>query len=119
MKILCALALLTVAVTPAVAAQPITPGQALGYQGSNVTIEGTAMILPSRSTHLDEAAQVRLGDSDNPGAFVGYINKSDLKKFPDLAALDGKTVDISGVVEGDFGLPEIRISSPDQITVSQ
>ncbi len=94
-------------------AAPISPQQALGMQGQNVIVEGVATVseadgVPGLFVHLN---------AEDRSPFVGYVSANNEDKFPDLSQLQGKTVDISGVVEISNGRPMIRLSSADQIKI--
>jgi DNA/RNA endonuclease YhcR with UshA esterase domain len=41
----------------------------------------------------------------------------DAGKFPDAAAWNGKTVDVTGTIQIYQGKPEIIVNSPSQVTV--
>jgi DNA/RNA endonuclease YhcR with UshA esterase domain len=45
----------------------------------------------------------------------GVIFSDDANKFPDVDSLDGKTVDITGMVKPYQGRPEIILNDPAQI----
>lgn len=92
----------------------LTPQQAIGRQGQNVTVQGIAAVteaagLPGLYVHLS------LPDSHVP--FVGYIAVNNEGEFPDPRELNGKTIEISGVVETDGSIPMIRLTHPDQIKI--
>ena len=106
------------AAVPAVAAVPVDAGRAASYQGSLMTVEGSALVKPAHAPRLG-GVDVALGSGNNQSALIAYIDKGDLQKFPDLKTLNGKTVDVTGVIEMDQGQPLIRLKSPQQLTVAR
>jgi hypothetical protein len=112
-------ALLLVAVAPAVAhAQlaspfpPIKPEQARSNEGQNVVIEGIARV------HVAERRlgwYIDLGGTGPSSLFAGYIPAENKKQFPNLSELDGKTVDITGVVQFRNSKPIIKMTDAHQL----
>jgi hypothetical protein len=96
---------------------PITPERALGYQGQNVTVEGTATVSDAHSLL---GVFVRLKSPDKPRpAFAGYITPENERQFPGLQTFNGRTIDITGIVETNTGtVPLIRLLSADQMKVA-
>ncbi len=93
----------------------VSPEQATGMRGQNVTVEGIASIGPS-NTLLQPGVYLRLNSNGGPGAiFAGFIAEGDQNKFPDIRELDGKVIAITGVVESTNTIPMIRVLTPDQI----
>jgi DNA/RNA endonuclease YhcR with UshA esterase domain len=94
------------------AAQPIAPADAMAHIGQSVTVEGAANnVVTVRSG----VTLINIGGRypDNP--FTAVILAADASKFPDINALNGKTVDISGPVKLYRGKPEIVLSDAAQI----
>jgi hypothetical protein len=84
---------------------PITPTQALHNVGLCMTVEGRATLSPA-SGRL--GMQLTLDDGSQQ--LTGYIPTPD--SFPDLNSLDGQTVDLTGVIQMDYGKPEIEMNQP-------
>src|SRR4051812_20133391 len=100
---------------PAYAA-PIAPSAAIASVGKIVTVEGVASIYtPGRNT----MTFVDLGGSGRSAPFSGVIFAADFSTFPNVAALNGKTVDISGTIQLYQGKPEIILTSPEQLKLVQ
>lgn len=112
--LLAALVPATAAAQPASAFPPIKPEQARSNEGQNVVIEGIASV---------HDAQRRLGwyiDLNGAGSsspFAGYIPDEDKSQFPNLSDINGKTVDITGVVQFRNGKPIIKMSDAHQLRV--
>jgi hypothetical protein len=119
MKVIIALAICVTAASPAVAMEfnAISPTQALGYQGSNVKVEGPASVRPATGSR--EGVEIALRSGDNSAVVIGYIPKGNVDRFPDLNGLDGHIVDVSGVLEMDSGQAEIRVTSPEQLAIAR
>jgi hypothetical protein len=119
MKALYVLALCVTAASPAFAMDfnAISPTQALGYQGSNIKVEGPASVRPATGSR--EGVEIALRSGDNSAVVIGYIPKGNVGSFPNLNALDGRIVDVSGVLEMDGGQAEIRVTSPEQLAIAQ
>jgi hypothetical protein len=87
----------------------ITPSQALSNVGLCMTVEGRASLSP---------ASGRLGtnlilEDQNGGKLVGYVDAP--ASLPELNSLDGQTVNLTGVIQMDYGMPEIELNSPDYV----
>lgn len=117
----CALAL-TVGVVATTAgattAGPTTigPADAAAHIGQTVTVEGAVQavhVARSGVTFLD------MGGQYPNNAFAGVVFKDDAARLPDLAALNGEVVEITGPVRLYRGKPEIIVKSADQIKVKQ
>jgi DNA/RNA endonuclease YhcR with UshA esterase domain len=98
--------------TPAVA-QTIKPADARAHVGQTVTVEGVVsevhVASGSGMTFIDMGGRY----PDNP--FAAVIFRDDASKFPNVAALDGKTVDVTGAVQLYKGKPEIILKSAAQL----
>jgi hypothetical protein len=110
MKIIIVAACLAGAILPAYAGNTdtISPTQALSNVGLCMTVEGHATLSPAAGRL---GMQLTLDDGTNQ--LVGYIPTPD--SFPDLSSLDGQTVDLSGVIQVDYGKPEIEMNLPDHV----
>ncbi len=54
---------------------------------------------------------------DYKTAVTGVVRAKDFAKFPDLKALQGKKVLVSGTVQDYKGRPEIALSAPSQVKI--
>ena len=104
---------LFVLAAPALAqTQTIAPADAKARVGQTVTIEGpVGNVYTARAgmTFIDIGG--RYPDND----FAAVIFGDDTGKFPDIKALDGKIVDVTGAVSLYRGKPEIILKSADQV----
>jgi DNA/RNA endonuclease YhcR with UshA esterase domain len=92
--------------------QTIAPADAKAHVGQTVTIEGpVGNVYTARSgmTFID------LGGRYPDNTFAAVIFADDSGKFPDVNALGGKVVDITGPVSLYRGKPEIILKSADQV----
>lgn len=83
----------------------------LAAQGSVSVVRGRA--------HVEEGAQGTYIRIENPGAtrsVAGFIPFGDEPTFPGLSDIDGRTVEIAGVVVLD-GQPLIIMTDPNQLAV--
>ena len=110
MRILIAAALLAGSVLPALAGygDTITPTQAIANVGLCMTVEGHATLTPAVGR-----LGMQLTLDDGIGRLTGYIPTP--ASFPDLNSLDGQTVDLTGVIQMDWGLPEIEMNQPNLV----
>jgi DNA/RNA endonuclease YhcR with UshA esterase domain len=94
-------------------AQPIAPAEAQAHAGQSVTVEGTASEV--HASPSGRVTFINIGGSypDNP--FTAVILAKDAGKFPNLNALEGKTVDVSGPVLLYKGKPEIIVTDAAQL----
>jgi hypothetical protein len=92
----------------AVYTDPISPTQALSNIGLCMTVEGHATLSPAAGR-----LGVQLTLDDGNTRLIGYIATP--ASFPDLNSLDGQTVDLTGVVQVDYGKPEIEMNSADYV----
>ncbi len=96
----------------ALAQQAIAPADAKAHVGQTVTIEGpVGNVYTARSgmTFID------IGGRYPDNAFAAVIFSDDSGKFPNVKALDGKVVDVTGAVSLYRGKPEIILKSADQM----
>jgi len=110
MRILIAAACLANSILPACAdyTDAITPTQALSNVGLCMTVEGRATLGPAAGR-----LGMQLTLDDGTQRLIGYIPTPD--SFPDLNSLDGQTVDLTGVIQMDYGLPEIEMNQPNLV----
>jgi len=112
-----ALAFLFVAsATPTALAQAtIAPAAAKDHVGEVVTVEGPVSEIhhaaSGRATFID------MGGRYPNNAFAAVIFQSDADKFPNVDALNGKTIDVSGRIRLYRGTPEIILNDPGQVKV--
>lgn len=107
----CCLAI--IAVAPVRAETPtITPANAKAYVGQTVTVEGA---VGNISTGRAGTTFIDVGGRYPDNSFAAVIFAADKSKFPDLQALGGKTIDITGAVSLYRGKPEIILKSADQM----
>ena len=93
-------------------AQAIQPADAKTHVGQTVTVEGmvdNVHTTAAGNTYIDIGGRY----PNNP--FAAVIFESDAGKFPNVDALDGKTIDITGRIRLYRGAPEIILSDPGQI----
>jgi hypothetical protein len=110
MRLVIAAALLASSALPAFAGYGdiITPTQALSNVGLCMTVEGRATITPA-----DGRLGMQMTLDDGNTKLVGYI--AGPAAFPDLMSLDGQQVNLTGVIQMDYGRPEIEMNSPDYV----
>ncbi len=92
--------------------QVIAPADAKAHIGQTVTIEGpVGNVYTARSgmTFID------IGGRYPDNAFAAVIFSDDSGKFPDVKALNGKVVDVTGAVSIYRGKPEIVLKTADQM----
>jgi DNA/RNA endonuclease YhcR with UshA esterase domain len=103
---------LVLVATPAVA-QTIKPAEARAHVGQTVTVEGVVsevhVASGSGMTFID------MGGRYPDNAFAAVIFRDDASKFPNVAALNGKTVDITGTVKLFKGKAEIILKDAAQL----
>ena len=116
MRTLAFVLLFAVATTaPALAQATIAPAAAKEHVGETVTVEGAVSEVhhaaSGRATFID------MGGRYPNNAFAAVIFQSDAGKFPNVDALNGKTIDVSGRIRLYRGTPEIVLSDSGQIKV--
>jgi|ERR1700733_7679377 DNA/RNA endonuclease YhcR with UshA esterase domain len=94
-------------------AETISACDADKYVGKLVTVEGVVSDVHHAASGKATFINV-CGKFPNNG-FSGVIFSDDANKFPDVDSLDGKTVDITGMVKPYQGRPEIILNDPAQI----
>ena len=97
--------------TPAVA-ETIRPADAKAHAGQTLTVEG---MVSNVHTAASGTVFLDMGGRYPDNAFAVVIFAADADKFPDVDALAGKTVEVSGTVRLYRGKPEIVVKSTDQI----
>lgn len=101
---------------PVLAQTPtIAPAAAKDHVGQQVTVEGVVSEVhhaaSGRATFID------IGGRYPQRAFAAVIFESDAGKFPNVDALNGKTVDVTGRIQLYRGAAEIIVNDPGQIKV--
>ena len=107
-----AIGLALAAATPA-SADIIKPEEAQAHVGQTVTVEGA--VSEVHHARSGRATFIDLGGHYPNNVFTAVIFARDAGKFPDVDALNGKTVDITGPVQLRRGKPEIILSDPAQL----
>ena len=93
-------------------AQTIGLAEVKTHVGQPVTVEAAVSDV---HTGRSGVTFVDMGGRYPDNAFVAVIFAADAAKFPNLSALEGKTVNISGPVQLYQGKPEIVLKSADQV----
>jgi len=95
------------------AAQKVGRGLQQLIQGNGVTISGRA--------HIERRAEGTFIEIENPNLSLrvaGFVPFGNQSGFPGLYDLDGRDVEISGIVVMD-GRPLIQLSDPKQLRVKR
>ena len=107
---------LALTVVPTIAkARTITPPEAKDHVGESVTVEGVVSDVHHAAS--GNAIFLDMGGHYPDNTFAAVIFKGDFDKFPDVDSLEGKIVDVSGVITLYRGRPEIVVHDPGQIKV--
>ena len=109
-RAICICALIGAWATP-VLADPISPQEAAAHVGQVVTIEGVVSVYASRSG----VVFVDMGGAGREAPFSAVILQDRVAAFPAIQAMNGKVVDVTGLIELFKGKPEIVLKSADQI----
>jgi hypothetical protein len=99
------------AVMPA-RAETISPADVKAHAGQTVTVEAA---ISDVHTGRSGVTFIDVGGHYPDNDFTAVIFAGDATKFPNVSALDGKTVVISGPVQLYQGRPEIILKSADQL----
>src|SRR5271154_157197 len=91
-------------------AQTITPAEVAAHAGQTVTVKAAVSEV---HTGRAGATFINMGGNYPDNAFTAVIFATDLAKFPNARALQGKTVGISGPVQLYQGKPEIILKAAD------
>jgi DNA/RNA endonuclease YhcR with UshA esterase domain len=103
---------LTLTANPAIA-ETITPPEAKAHVGEIVTVEG--IVSEVHHAASGKVIFIDMGGRYPNNAFAAVIFSDDASKFPNVDALEGKTVDINGAIRLYKGKPEIILNDPSQI----
>ena len=93
-------------------AQAIQPADAKAQVGKTVTVEG---MVDNVHTTAAGNTYIDVGGRYPNNTFAAVIFAADVSKFTNVAALKGKTVDITGPVKLYKDKPEIILKSADQL----
>jgi len=93
-------------------AQTVTPADAKAHVGQTVTVEGIVGDVHTVGTGV---TFIDMGGSYPNNAFTAVIFAADAAKFPNVSALNGKTVAITGPVQLYKGTPEILLNDAAQL----
>lgn len=89
----------------------ISPDQTMSKMGECMTVEGQVSLGPSKGRF---GADLSFAGNSR---FIGYVPMTD--SLGDLARYDGRTVDLTGVIEpGRYSPAEIQITSPEQLMMA-
>lgn len=114
MRLLASVLLFAATAAPALAQTPtIAPAAAKDHVGEQVTVEG--MVAEVHHAASGRATFIDIGGRYPSNPFVAVIFESDVGKFPNLDALNGKTIDVTGRIHLHRGAPEIILNDPGQI----
>jgi DNA/RNA endonuclease YhcR with UshA esterase domain len=94
-------------------ADPITPADTPRHVGQSVTVEG--VVSEVNTTDRAGVTFVDMGGHYPNNAFTAIIFKADAGKFPDVGALTGKTIDVTGTIKLYKGKTEIFVNDAAQI----
>jgi len=101
-----------VAATPALA-ETIAPRDAPKHVGENTTVEGVVGEVHHAAS--GNAIFLDIGGRYPSQQFTAVIFKDDFDKFPNVDALEGKIVDVTGPITSRKGRAEIILHDPGQI----
>jgi DNA/RNA endonuclease YhcR with UshA esterase domain len=94
-------------------AETIAPDEAKAHVGQTVTVEGVVSEVHTAAS--GRATFIDMGGRYPNNTFTAVIFSGNASKFPNLDALNGKTVDVTGSVRLHNGRPEIILNDPGQI----
>ncbi|MGC9953219.1 MAG: nucleotide-binding protein [Rhizomicrobium sp.] len=98
--------------TPSVA-QTIHPADARAHVGQTVTVEG--VVSEVYNAARTNTTFIDMGGIYPNNVFTAVIFREDASVFPDVEALYGRTVDVTGAIRLYKGIPEIILNSADQL----
>jgi DNA/RNA endonuclease YhcR with UshA esterase domain len=94
-------------------AQTVAPNEARDHVGQNVTVEGAVSDVDHAASR--SATFIDMGGHYPNNTFAAVIFKDDADKFPDVDTLNGKTIDVTGLIRLYQGRAEIILNDPAQI----
>ena len=99
---------------PALAlADTIAPADTPQHVGQSVTVEG--VVSEVNTTDRSGVTFVDMGGHYPNNAFTAIIFQADASKFPNVGALQGKTIDVTGTIKLYKGKTEIFLNDAAQI----
>ncbi len=102
------------AFAPTVAlAETIAPSETRQHVGQTVTVEG--VVAEVNTTDRSGVTFLDMGGRYPNNAFTAVILKDDASKFPDVHALEGKTIDVTGTIKLYKGKTEVFLNDAGQI----
>jgi len=114
MRLVALVVLFAATAAPALAQTPtIAPAAAKDHVGEAVTVEG--VVAEVHHAASGRATFIDIGGRYPSNPFAAVIFEGDAGKFPNVDALSGKTVDITGRIRLYRGAPEIILNDPAQI----
>jgi DNA/RNA endonuclease YhcR with UshA esterase domain len=90
----------------------VAPADAKAHVGQTVTVEGAVSDVHTVGTGV---TFIDMGGRYPDNAFTAVIFAADAGKFPNVSALNGKTVAITGPVQLYKGTPEILLNDAAQL----
>jgi DNA/RNA endonuclease YhcR with UshA esterase domain len=93
--------------------QVIAPNQAAANVGRRVTVEGAVSAVHHSAS--GKVTFIDIGGRYPDSAFTAVIFADDDAKFPNVDALEGKTIDVTGTVKLYQGRPEIVLNDAAQV----
>ncbi|WP_439925207.1 hypothetical protein [Nitrobacter sp. JJSN] len=111
MKWMAVAAFVCLMATP-LSAKTLSPQDLSGHIGETVITKGT---VDEVHTSTKGNTFLNFGGSYPQQAFTAFIPVKNAAMFPDVHALQGKTVEVSGPVKLYKGKPEIILESPSQL----
>jgi DNA/RNA endonuclease YhcR with UshA esterase domain len=94
-------------------AETIAPSETPQHVGQSVTVEG--VVTEVNTTDRTGVTFLDMGGHYPNNAFTAVIFKDDAAKFPDVRALEGKTVDVTGTITLYKGKTEVFLNDAGQL----
>ena len=94
-------------------AETIAPSETPQHVGRSVTVEG--IVTEVNSTDRAGVTFLDMGGRYPNNAFTAVILKDNASKFPDVHALEGKTIDVTGTIKLYKGKPEVFLNDAGKI----
>ncbi len=103
------------------AGEVITTSQAIQYVGTNQTVSGRVVSVRYAAGSKGKPTFLNLDKPYPEQIFTVVIWGSDRSKFPEPPEklYQGKKIRVTGLIKVYRGIPEITISSPEQIEVEE
>ncbi len=116
LKMLVAAAGLAVTLATAGIADVISPSDAAQHIGETHTVEG---VVAQVSISGKGTVFLNFGGSYPNHVFYGVIFERNTDRFPDMRGLEGRSVALTGEIGIYEGKPQIILSDPSQVAVSE